>query len=115
MLVKRQTTAKPTGGRGRGPRGHLAPLPRPGRCPIQGCGAPIDPTRLMCRSHWYLVPKQIRDRVWATWRSGQRAFSPEHKEAVRKAIAACQATVASMGAAAAEKGVPPDAPIADMS
>jgi hypothetical protein len=69
----------------------------------------------MCRSHWYLVPKQIRDRVWATWRSGQRAFSPEHKEAVRKAIAACQAAVASMSVAAAEKGVPPDAPIADLS
>jgi hypothetical protein len=115
QLVKRQMTNKTTGGRGRGPRGHLAPLPRADRCPIPGCHDQIDPTRLMCRSHWYLVPKQIRDRVWATWQSGQRAFSPEHKEAVRKAIAACQAAVASMSQTAAEKGVPPDVPIADMS
>jgi hypothetical protein len=46
----------------------------------------------MCRRHWYVVPKQIRDRVWATWRSGQGALSKEHLEAVRMAITACQAT-----------------------
>lgn len=44
----------------------------------------------MCRGHWYLVPKQIRDRVWATWRSGREAASAEHQEAVRLAITACQ-------------------------
>ena len=59
-------------------------------CPISGCGEQIDPSRLMCRGHWYLVPKQIRDRVWATWRSGQGASSPEHREAVCLAITACQ-------------------------
>jgi hypothetical protein len=46
----------------------------------------------MCRSHWYLVPKQIRDRVWATWRSGQGALSSEHLETVRMAITACEPT-----------------------
>jgi hypothetical protein len=83
------------GGRGRGPRGKLsglAGLPRHSRCPVSGCHAQIDPTRLMCRSHWYLVPKQIRDRVWATWRSGHGAFSTEHLETVRMAITACQPT-----------------------
>ena len=45
----------------------------------------------MCRRHWYLVPKQIRDRVWATWRSGEGALSKEHLETVRMAITACQA------------------------
>jgi hypothetical protein len=80
------------GGRGRGPRGRLAGLPRRSRCPVPGCHDQIDPSRLMCRSHWYLVPKQIRDRVWATWRSGQGAFSTEHLETVRMAITACQPT-----------------------
>ena len=79
------------GGPGRGPRGRLAELPRAGRCPIPGCRDLIDPSRLMCRRHWYLVPKQIRDRVWATWRSGEGALSKEHLETVRMAITACQA------------------------
>jgi hypothetical protein len=72
----------------------------------------------MCRNHWYLVPKQIRDRVWATWQSGHRAFSPEHKEAVRKAIAACQVAVASMSqarAAGEKAAVAPDVAVPDMS
>jgi hypothetical protein len=44
----------------------------------------------MCRDHWYLVPKRIRDQVWATWRSGRGAYSAEHLEMVRMAITACQ-------------------------
>jgi hypothetical protein len=87
------------GGPGRGPcglRGRLTGLPRvsrcPVRCPVPGCREQIDPSRLMCRRHWYLVPKQVRDLVWATWRSGQGALSKEHLEAVRMAITVCQAT-----------------------
>jgi hypothetical protein len=38
--------------------------------------------------HWYMVPKEVRDRVWATWRSGQGAFGREHQDAVRAAIVA---------------------------
>lgn len=90
-----QNMARVPGGTGRGPRGKLgglAGLARPSRCPVPDCHAQIDPSRLMCRSHWYLVPKQIRDRVWATWRSGQGAFSTEHLETVRIAITACQPT-----------------------
>jgi hypothetical protein len=26
---------------------------------------------LMCRRHWFMVPKNLRDRVWATYRPGQ--------------------------------------------
>jgi hypothetical protein len=80
-----------SGGPGRGPRTPLAGLAQQtARCSVPGCSRPIDPTRLMCRFHWYAVPKEIRDRVWATWRSGQGALSPEHGQAVRDAIAACQ-------------------------
>jgi hypothetical protein len=78
-------TALPAGV-GRGPGGQ--PKGLPSRCPIAGCRDQIDPSRLMCRGDWYLVPKQLRDRVWATWRSGQGALSREHQEAVRTAIAA---------------------------
>ena len=83
-----------TGGHGRGPRGRLTTLYSGVRsCPIPGCGYQIDPSRLMCRRHWYTVPKELRDRVWATWRSGHGAYSREHQEAVRGAIGAVRAAI----------------------
>ncbi len=91
QLAERQTAAAPPRGRGRGPGGQPAGLPvRAGRCPVPGCGEEIDQTRLMCRRDWYLVPRKLRDLVWRTWRSGQRAGSREHQQAVLAAIAACQ-------------------------
>jgi hypothetical protein len=78
-----------TGGRGRGPRGQLATLwSGIDWCPIPRCERPIDPSRLMCRVHWYMVPKKLRDEVWATWRSGYAAYSGEHRGAVHKAVVA---------------------------
>jgi hypothetical protein len=86
-----RTVTALTGGRGRGPGGQPTALPRQAdRCPVRGCGDQIDPSRLMCRRHWYRVPRQLRDQVWATWRSGQGALSREHQDAVRTAIAASQ-------------------------
>lgn len=80
-----------TEGRGRGPGGQQAGLrSQVSRCPIPGCGEQIDPTRLMCRRDWYLVPKGLRDQVWATWRSGQGASAREHQAAVRRAINAAR-------------------------
>ncbi len=29
------------------------------------------PEMLMCRRHWFIVPKKLRDRVWATYQAGQ--------------------------------------------
>jgi hypothetical protein len=90
-MTNEVTVTALTGGRGRGPGGQPPTLPRQaGRCPVPGCGDQIDPSRLMCRRHWYRVPRQLRDQVWATWRSGQGALSREHQDAVRTAIAACQ-------------------------
>ena len=85
------TVTELTAGRGRGPGGHLTGLPKDAcRCPIPGCGDLIDSSRLMCRRHWYRVPKHLRDQVWASWRSGQGAYSREHHDAVRMAMAACR-------------------------
>jgi hypothetical protein len=63
-----------------------ASLPK-GRGKVPGCGEPIDGTRLMCRRHWNRAPKQLRDQVWSTWRSGQGAVSCEHQHAVLQALA----------------------------
>jgi hypothetical protein len=67
-------------GVGRGPGSHL--------CPAIGCRQHVSPDRLMCRLHWYQVPKRLRDLVWATWRSGAGVGTPEHTDAILAAIAA---------------------------
>lgn len=86
QLVERPVTAV-TGGHGRGPRGRRATLSGAvSRCAVPGCAERIDLSRLMCRYHWYLVPKATRDQVWAAWQSGLGARSPEYKEAVVKAV-----------------------------
>ncbi len=77
-----------TAGPGRGPGGQVMAVLLPAdSCPVTGCGQQISPSRLMCRRHWYQIPRQLRDRVWATWRSGEGVLSDEHCEAVLSAIA----------------------------
>jgi hypothetical protein len=77
---------------GRGPvSGWLSPgqtRPTAHVCPVGGCRESVRADRLMCRPHWYLVPRPLRDAVWAAWRSGGGAGSPAHAAAVRAAIAA---------------------------
>ena len=76
-------------GRGRGPGSNPTAEPQSAyRCPVSGCGEQVDPSRLMCRGHWYRLPRPLRDLVWATWRSGEGALSSEHLEAVRLATSA---------------------------
>jgi hypothetical protein len=92
QLAERQMPASLPKGRGKGPGGQpQASAPQPRWCPVPGCGDPIDTTRLMCRRDWNLLPRQLRDQVWATWRSGQGTADLEHQQAVLQAIAACRA------------------------
>lgn len=34
-------------------------------CPIDGCTNGRQSNQLMCKSHWFKVPKALRDDVWA--------------------------------------------------
>jgi hypothetical protein len=93
-------------GPGKGPGGALLPLSSGSkRCPVIGCDERIDPSRLMCRRDWYRVPYAIRARIWATWRSGEAAFSPEHLGAVHEALAFAQAARSALGASRPCAGV----------
>lgn len=61
------------------------------RCHAERCEAEVPPKLLMCRRHWFMVPKRLRDAVWATYREGQEISkdpSPEYMEAQQAAIAA---------------------------
>jgi hypothetical protein len=89
QLAERRTPASLPEGRGKGPG--QKPWLAPGGCPVPGCGDPVDATRLMCRRDWNLLPKRLRDHVWATWHSGRGVASDEHRLAVGQAIAACRA------------------------
>ena len=57
-------------------------------CPRDGCTRQVPPHMLMCRADWYRVPKPLRDAVWAAWRNGAGAGSPEHTAAITAAIEA---------------------------
>jgi hypothetical protein len=39
-----------------------------GVCAVPKCGREIAPHLLMCRWHWFAVPKPLRDEVWRTYR-----------------------------------------------
>jgi hypothetical protein len=51
---------------------------------VAGCTALIDPSKLMCRRHWNLVPGPIADSVWAQFLKAPQ--SEAHRAAMRLAI-----------------------------
>ncbi len=55
------------------------------------CGQTVAPAILMCKKHWYMVPRDIRMRVLRSYRPGQEregweGTSAEYQEAVKAAI-----------------------------
>jgi hypothetical protein len=53
---------------------------------------------LMCRPHWYMVPRPLRDAVWAAWDDGYGAETPEHRQAIHAAIRAVNDKLAARDA-----------------
>lgn len=43
----------------------------PHNCHARNCEVPVPPKMLMCRRHWYMVPREMRNRVWNTYQRGQ--------------------------------------------
>lgn len=40
-------------------------------CHWTGCKQQVPPAMWGCRSHWFKLPKALRDRIWSTYRPGQ--------------------------------------------
>ena len=38
-------------------------------CPATPCGAQVEAGKLLCKTHWYLVPAKLRRQVNAAWRA----------------------------------------------
>ena len=59
-------------------------------CPVDGCETRVDAAFLMCRTHWYSVPKDLRDRVWKTFRNGAGIYDEAYLDAAADAIDAAE-------------------------
>ncbi len=43
----------------------------PHTCHAKHCNTAVPPKMFMCRRHWYMVPKAMRDEIWAAYVPGQ--------------------------------------------
>lgn len=60
-------------------------------CHARGCDTPVPPRIFMCKPHWFMVPKALRDAIWAAYVPGQeRRKDPtdQYLTAARNAIEA---------------------------
>lgn len=59
------------------------------KCHARNCPTNIKSTLLMCAKHWKMVPKEIQDEIYNTYRKGQcttKTPSREWHSAANKAI-----------------------------
>jgi hypothetical protein len=48
-------------------------------CHWPGCERQVPPAMWGCKPHWFKLPKQLRDRIWATYEIGQEvSMTPSH-------------------------------------
>ncbi len=57
-------------------------------CPATDCTRRVGRGMLMCRQHWFMAPKPLRDAVWHAWAGGLGAGSPVHADAIAAAVSA---------------------------
>lgn len=58
-------------------------------CHALGCTKAVPPKMFMCRSHWFSLPKPMREAVWAVYVNGQEIRkdpTPEYLAVTREAI-----------------------------
>lgn len=57
-------------------------------CPAPGCTIECDAGRMMCKPHWFALPKPLRDAVYATYTQGQtaRTASASYMANLRSAV-----------------------------
>lgn len=61
----------------------------PHTCHAHDCPTRVPEAMFMCRGHWFRLPKEMRDRVWAAYVPGQeidKTPSREYLEVAREAI-----------------------------
>jgi hypothetical protein len=66
------------------------------QCPAMHCTRRVRQDMLTCRAHWFMIPKQLRDDVWATYAGGSGMGSIEHTEAITAAVDALNEKIRAM-------------------
>lgn len=54
-------------------------------CHWPGCNRQVPPAMWGCYRHWMMLPKRLRDAIWATFRPGQETNGTPSREYVRVA------------------------------
>ena len=73
-------------------------MAHPHHCHARGCDQAIAPRLLMCSRHWRMVPKALRDALWATYRVGQEVDKEPSQAYLDVALAAIDAVAAKESA-----------------
>ena len=56
-------------------------------CHWPGCEVNVPPRLWGCKFHWFLLPKELRSKIWRAYRSGQeitKTPSPEYIAVARE-------------------------------
>lgn len=54
-------------------------------CHWPGCTTKVKPAMWGCRKHWFMLPKELRDRIWKTYRPGQEKTKDPSRDYLRAA------------------------------
>jgi len=76
-------------------------------CHATGCPLHVPERMFLCKTHWFRLPKPLRDRIWATYVDGQE----ERKDPSR---AYCQAAIECVRYLAAYEGRTSDTRLYEM-
>lgn len=72
-------------------------------CHWPGCVAQVPPALWGCRSHWFKLPKRLRDKIWAAFKPGQeKSMTPSraYLEAAKEVQEWIQAYIKNKGGSA---------------
>lgn len=55
-------------------------------CHWPKCEVAVPPKMWGCRKHWFMLPKYLRDKIWANYRVGQEITKDPSEEYLEAAI-----------------------------
>ena len=73
-------------------------------CHAHNCTRSVPPKMFMCRTHWFMVPKDMQSAIWRTYRPGQEIDKRPSDDYLRAASAAVKKVAAKEGVTIVETG-----------